>query len=352
MNSPEIRYVLVSSHTCDGFASFMADLVHNLRRVYVLKGAADELASDFIKRWGEFFHEKGCFVEFWVSALNPYQVDGAYVPSLGAALIKGNLPEPVEPLYPGIRTEFINLGDYWAGKIKEDDIKNLDQLAVLLQQEKEKALKMVKEAGRLKEEMYRLSVSHLDFKEVKRMTEELCREINREYRKEKHYFASAFTGEGFISYLEEMSRRCYRRYILKGPSGSGKSTVISNIAAFCKEKGLSLTYYHNGLDKEKLDMIIIEDLGLAVIDGGEKGMVKRPGDVVIDMGRFLEFYDQEEAYYYIDLSRSYEEKLIKAQEHMKKWHEYLQAIDKIYQKAADFELLEKKREELNEFLLK
>lgn len=352
MKNPEIRYILVSSHTRDGFVSFIADLVGHLKKVYVLKGAADNVLSDFIKRWGEFFYEKGCAVEFWVGALDPSRVDGAYVPALETAVIKGNVPEPVEPCYPGIGTYFINLGDFIVREIDEKEAEKLDEIAHLLKKEKEKALKMIKEAGKIKEEMYSLGAGRLDMKEIKRITERLTREIQREYRKEKHYFASSFTREGLVSYLEEISRSCSRRYILKGPSGSGKSTVISNLAAFCREKGLSIQYYHNGLDGEKLDMIIVENLDIAVIDGGEKGLVARPGDVVIDMGSALKFYSQEEAYQYINLSRRHEEKLIKAREHLEKWDGYLKEINSIYEKAIDFELLEGKREELSRFLLK
>ncbi|SHG53615.1 hypothetical protein SAMN02745221_00429 [Thermosyntropha lipolytica DSM 11003] len=352
MNSPEIRYTLVSSYTRDGFVSFIPDLVSSLKKVYVLKGAADELISLFIKRWGDFFYEKGCAVEFFLSALDPDRVDGAYVPALQVAMINGNLPKPIETGYPGWRTYFINLRDYLAEEIAEEGERKMEKIASLLQQEKEKAEQKVKEAGKIKEEMYSLSSSRLDMEEIKRLTERLIEEIGKERKKEKHYFASSFTKEGMISYLDEISRRCYRRYILKGPAGSGKSTVISNVAAFCKEQGLSVTYYHNGLDEEKLDMIIVENLQLAVIDGGEKGLTLRPGDVVLDMGKVLHFYRQEEAYRYIELGRDYEEKLIEAREHLEKWDAYLAEIGKIWAKALDFELLDRKREELNQLGLK
>lgn len=352
MNSPEIRYVLVSSHTEEGFLTFIPELVKNLHQVYILKGAADELMSRVIRDWGEFFYEKGCTVEFWVSALNPSSFDGAYVPALKRALVKGNLPEPIEPPYPGIGAEFINLGDFAYKEIDEEEIKTARELVLSLQQEKEKALLLLKEAGRLKKEMYRMSSGNLDMPKIQAITEKLINEMEKEYERERHYFAGAFTKEGMMSYVDEISRKCHRRYILKGPSGSGKSTIISNLALFFREKGYILEYYHNALNKESLDMIIVENLKLAVVDGKESGLVARPGDVVIDMGDVLSFYEQEDAYKYIDLARSYEEKLFMAREHLEKWSAYLKKISIMYENILDSKRLEERIKSLKEFLVK
>lgn len=352
MNGPEIRYVLVSSHTEEGFLTFMPELVENLHKVYILKGAADEVMSRVIRDWGEFFHEKGCMVEFWVSALNPFNFDGAYVPALGRALLKGNLPEPIEPPYPGIGAEFINLGDFAHKEMDEEQIRKLAKMAFSLQQEKEAALLLLKEAGRLKKEMYRMSSINLDMLRIKEITEKLIAEMEKEYKRERHYFAGAFTKEGMMSYVEEISQKCHRRYILKGPSGSGKSTIISNLASFFKEKGYIIEYYHNGLDRESLDMIIVENLKLAVVDGKESGLVARPGDVVIDMGDVLGFYEQGDAYKYIDLARDYEEKLFMAREHLEKWSLYLKKISIMYEKVIDNNLLEERIKSLKEILVK
>ncbi|MBO8159015.1 hypothetical protein [Thermosyntropha sp.] len=352
MNQPEIRYVLASSNTVEGFLSFIPELIKNLRQVYILKGAADGAVSSFIRMCGEFFYEKGCALEFWVSSVAPFNIDGVYVPSLGIAVVKGTLPEEVEPLPPGIGVEFINLGDFIGKGIREERINELNELADKLREEQAKAFKEIKNAGRIKEEIYTASPFKMDITRLQELTQKLIADMEKGYERERHYFAWAFTPEGRIDYMEEISRRCHRRYILKGPAGSGKSTVINNLAEFFREKGYFLEYYHNGLNRESLDMLIVENLRTAIIDGGEKGILTRPGDVVIDMRDFSSYSEEEDIDRCIDLMRSYEKELEKAREYLEKSRDYLQKIDLIWTKGLDLAALEEKRRELERNFIK
>ena len=90
-----------------------------------------------------------------------------------------------------------------------------------------------------------------------------------------------------LNYVDEVSSGCRKRYILKGRPGSAKSTVIKELASIFSEKGFILEYYHSGFDIESIDMVIIRNLEVVIIDGGNNDITIKPWDVVIDMTEFL-----------------------------------------------------------------
>jgi len=84
---------------------------------------------------------------------------------------------------------------------------------------------------------------------------------------EKKYFASANTEKGFVSYFDEIYGNLNMVYIIKGGPGTGKSHFMRNIADEAEEKGYSVEYFYCSSDPLSLDGVIIEELGVAVIDG-------------------------------------------------------------------------------------
>ncbi|MBE6671476.1 MAG: hypothetical protein E7593_04650 [Ruminococcaceae bacterium] len=105
---------------------------------------------------------------------------------------------------------------------------------------------------------------------------------------EKKYFASANTEKGFVSYFDEIYGCLERVYIIKGGPGTGKSHFMRNIADEAEGNGYSVEYFYCSSDPLSLDGIIIEELGVAVIDGTSPHTYdpKVPGirEVIINLG--------------------------------------------------------------------
>jgi len=67
----KVRYVLTSSHTSQGFHTFIPELLREIPKIYILKGAPGSGKSTFIRLLGESLSEQGYEVEFWISAADP-----------------------------------------------------------------------------------------------------------------------------------------------------------------------------------------------------------------------------------------------------------------------------------------
>ena len=84
---------------------------------------------------------------------------------------------------------------------------------------------------------------------------------------EKKYFASANTEKGFVSYFKEIYGAVENVYIIKGGPGTGKSHFIRSIADEAVKHNYNVEFFYCSSDPLSLDGIIIEDIGVAVIDG-------------------------------------------------------------------------------------
>ena len=104
--------MFAGANTPDGFVGFYKELVdmYDLKKLYILKGGSGIGKSTFITKFADAFpnHEK----LFLVCSGDPKSLDGVIIPHIGIGIIDGTDPHIVDPIYPGVVDEIINLGEY------------------------------------------------------------------------------------------------------------------------------------------------------------------------------------------------------------------------------------------------
>lgn len=114
-------------------------------------------------------------------------------------------------------------------------------------------------------------------------------------KKENFYFASANTGNGFVSFFDEISDNSKDgfQYIIKGGSGTGKSTLMKKVANHFAEKGFSIEYFYCSTDTESLDGIRIVEKNISIVDGTAPHIINATlpsiKNKILDVGRFIGF---------------------------------------------------------------
>jgi hypothetical protein len=346
----KIRYVFTSSHTKQGFYTFIPTLLGGMKKVYVLKGAPGAGKSSLIRSLGQELCQRGYEVDFWLSAEDAMNPEGLYISHLESAVVNGNLPVAIDPKYPGLSGSIVNLSEY------------LDELALnqhgpqiidLVEEIEKRSLQagiILQEASAIREGMGSGYCGRIDRSKLNRLIEELKEEIFKIQPGAKHYFATSFTSEGMINYLEEISTCCKIRYFLKGRAGAGK--VINELATKAKERGHSLEYYHCGLSCDQLIMLIISNLQVAIIDGSDMEILLRPGDRLVDLDQCWD--DQGEYREGLEHSagqRQYESLLLQAQAELEAAQKARRNLKRLYSAAMNFELLEEKKKEIFQSLI-
>src|SRR5699024_7850035 len=143
----------------------------------------------------------------------------------------------------------------------------------------------------------------------------------------RRMFPGGNTCQGFYSLHNNIiGENRNRLYILKGMQGGGKSSLMKDIGKRVLEEGLTLEYHHCPSDPDSIDGLVIEEVGIGIVDGTPPHPMDPVypglGDKIVNLAT------------YIDESKmiGYKDEIIKAKHKNKK--AYRRAFN--YFKAAKF----------------
>ncbi|MEW8972691.1 MAG: hypothetical protein AB2375_00730 [Tissierellaceae bacterium] len=123
----------------------------------------------------------------------------------------------------------------------------------------------------------------------------------------RRMFPGGNTSQGFFSFHDNIIGKDRNMlYILKGMPGGGKSSMMREIGERALNSGYDIEYHHCPSDPDSIDGIVINGLGIGIIDGTPPHAVDPiyPGliDKIVDLARFI---DREEL-------KKYREQIIEA----------------------------------------
>ena len=116
--------MFMGANTADGFVSFYDQIVdwYDIKKMYILKGGSGVGKSTFIKKFTERVianvgvapksDPQTLTIDFIMCSFDPNSYDGVIIHELGLAIIDGTLPHIVDPKYPGLVEEIIDLSKY------------------------------------------------------------------------------------------------------------------------------------------------------------------------------------------------------------------------------------------------
>jgi len=106
------KKLFAGANTPDGFVGFYDQLVdmYDLKKLYILKGGSGIGKSTFIKQFADAFPNDD--KDFLYCSGDPKSLDGVILPNRGVGIIDGTFPHMIDPQYPGVIDEIINLGEH------------------------------------------------------------------------------------------------------------------------------------------------------------------------------------------------------------------------------------------------
>ncbi|MGI6685729.1 MAG: PRK06851 family protein [Bacillota bacterium] len=350
MKKGKIRYGYPGGNTCRGFYSFFALGLKNMERIFILKGGPGTGKSTLMRKIGLEMAERGFNVDFWQCSSDNDSIDGVIFPELKTAVVDGTAPHVIEPRYPGVIDQIINLGDHWNEHYlkshKNEIMKLVDEITGCFKT----AWNYLHDAKQVHDEWKSINGKAMNFEKVNQKTDQLIQEIfNVNAPLVRHMFSGAITPGGLVNYINNITEDCKTRYILKGLPGTGKSTLIKKIADGAVERGYQADLYHCALDPDSLDMVVIPQLGIAVLDGSIPHLEdpERPGDRIIDM---LEAFDanlvRQESKKLVEVQKEFDHLMDEAVGNIAQAKRLHDKLEGYYVKAMDFEAVEQKRKQV------
>lgn len=345
-----VKKVFPGSNTAVGFYSFYNSGLTGMERIFVLKGGPGTGKSTFIRKTGAAFQERGYDIEFWQCSSDNNSLDGVLIPELKVAIVDGTSPHTVDPRYPGVVEEIVNLGEFWD---REKLAEAKDTIIALVDECKEafaQAYQLLKAAGEKEKELLDLRTEDRDEKQLQKVEKSLISEIiNKREPLVRHLFSSAITPDGLVQHAFAIAGQAERRYILQGPQGAGQSRVLKSLAAAGEKAHLSMEIYHAPLLPDELEMVIFPDLKIAAIAAEEVPLEQvKKGDKIISFQNCLKDGDQEEA---ADLQELRDTLLAEGVSHIAAAHRLHDDLEAPYVAAMDFERIDETQNHIfNEIL--
>lgn len=276
-----IRKLFPGGNTAEGFFSFYDYIIEtDATRIMVIKGGPGVGKSTFMRRIAEVMVEKGYDVELHHCSSDNGSLDGVVIPAIRVALIDGTAPHVVDPKNPGCVDEIIHLGDYW------DEAKMRAGKAQILRINREvgrsfaRAYRYLKAAKAVHDDWETIYTDSLDLAAANAKAEALIAEIFPAARKagvagkQRHLFGSAITPDGPLNYLETVIEPMAVKYVIKGEPGTGKSTLLAKVVAATVTRGYDAEVFHCSLDPQRLDHVVIGELGVGLTVAAEPHIAK------------------------------------------------------------------------------
>jgi len=94
-------------------------------------------------------------------------------------------------------------------------------------------------------------------------------------KKNRHYFASAFTGRGYLSFWAEHFQELKRLYLLQGNTPGRHSLVLRSLGLALTDRGYCVNYYHRAEDHLMVEGLTVPSLGFGVMSGNHPYAVQK-----------------------------------------------------------------------------
>jgi hypothetical protein len=266
-----IKKVFPGGNTSMGFHSFYDQIIpEDAARIFVIKGGPGVGKSSFMKTIAEEFLKQGLDVEFHYCSSDNKSLDGLVIKNANVALLDGTAPHVVDPKNPGAVDEILNLGVYWneSGLVKDKyEIINCNKQIKMRFFSAYRYLQSAKEMQDDIEVIIGEGVNQEKLNKLKiKLRNELVDGVNAIDKASgtRHLFDSAITPDGLVDYIDTIILGNYICYYLKNGIGTVSTEILSYLAKEYNLKGYAVELYHQPLNPDRLQTLVVEGLKIAV----------------------------------------------------------------------------------------
>lgn len=276
-----IRFFL-GANSPQGFYSLYDQLIDpkQARAIYILKGGAGCGKSSLMRRVGQQAEQANKQVEYIQCSGDPDSLDAIVIPECRTAIVDGTSPHVVEPSYPGVVDNYVNLGDCY----RKDDLqvvrqKIIDCMAGYKNCYK-RAYHCLTAAAEINEDMLAtLTTKALEEKSAKRAKGILSREIRKTSGTKgtvTQRFLRAVTHRGVLCYYTTAELLCKRIYVIEDSFGLSH-LLLTHLLSGAGAAGHDVIACPSPMAPDRLEHLLIPDLSLAFLSA-PPGLVweKRP----------------------------------------------------------------------------
>ena len=268
---PKVRFFL-GANSPAGFCSLYDELLPpgEARSIHILKGGPGCGKSSLLRRVGAAAEEKGLDVEYILCSGDPDSLDAVVIPALGAALVDGTAPHVVEPRYPGLVEEYVNLGACYDRAGLQAERGRLMDCMKDYRGCYQRAYRCLTAAAQIGEDLRAMLLTpDLEARMSKRARGILSREVKKgdgEAGRAARRFLGGVTWKGTLCLFDTADALCRRVYELSDPYGLAHP-MLARLAEGVLAAGHDAILCPSPLYPERLEHLLVPELSLAFVTG-------------------------------------------------------------------------------------
>ncbi len=266
---PQIRYYL-GANSPTGFYSLYDELMDPAEAagIYILKGGPGCGKSTLMRRVAQQAEDAGLKVEYIPCSGDPDSLDAVLLPDQKIALVDGTAPHVVEPKYPGVVEQYVNLGECYdrtgLGDVRKEIMGAMKGYKACYA----RAYRCLDAAGEIAADVRSLvTTPAVEAKIAKRAKGILSREVRKTgggEGKVVRRFLSAVTHKGLLWEFGTVDAQCRRVYELSDGYGIGH-LMLAHLLAGAVAAGHDVIACPSPMDPDRLEHLLIPGLSLAFV---------------------------------------------------------------------------------------
>lgn len=266
-----IKKVFPGGNTSRGFYSFYDQIIpEDAERIFVVKGGPGVGKSSFMRTIGEQFVNEGYDVEYHYCSSDNRSLDGLVIKKANVALLDGTAPHVVDPKNPGAVDEILNLGEFWNESGLVNDKYSIINYNKQIRSRFYSAYRYLMSAKEMQDDIEVIVGEGVDREKLNKLQVTLRYELVdgvdtlNKTAGTRHLFDSAITPDGMVDYIDTIIQGNYICYYLKAGIGTVSTEILSYLAREYNMKGYAVELYHQPLNPDRLQTLVVEGLKIAV----------------------------------------------------------------------------------------
>lgn len=268
----KIKNYFPGGNTSKGFYSFYRYIMpqKDASHIYCLKGGPGTGKSTLMKDIGKHYYDKGYDVELHHCSSDNNSLDGVVIKDINAVILDGTAPHVVDPINPGAVDEIVNLGDCWDKAHFNEHRDKIISVNKEVGGYFKKAYKYIAASKLIYDDYMSYYSSAQNWIAVNEIMVSLKQQLivpkqTNKRPKDRHMFATAFTPNGILSYIENLTDGLSDIIALQGFPGTGYEKILEYLAQEALRYGYFVEVFHNPLRPDKISHIIIPEIKTAVV---------------------------------------------------------------------------------------
>lgn len=279
-----------TAYTGQGLHHQYKEIVQQANQTTFLKCPPTTLLSTTLNKTAAYYIKRGYDIDKFKSAMDIDETEAIYIHDVNHLYVQASHPTSLEPIHLGGSHHVISFYDAYDERKLQEAHQAIACELKTVEQKRHRALQALQQAKKTHDQWEHINIEVMDWPQHEQLIDRLTKTLFDSISLNKtavvtNRLVSSLTAAGAINFIDQITYRMQKRYMIKGLAGTGKSTLMKAIGKEAERRGFDVLYGWCGLDPTGVDVVQIPELSVAFIDATYPHVYnpERPGDEILDL---------------------------------------------------------------------